>query len=303
VTTTYRSARQSLEAESARRERHFFRARPVGESGPIAKTVSYIAVVLLALICIVPFFYIASTSLKNSTVLFEFPPQWIPKEFFWGNYTRLLTETLFPRWVFNTLLVATSVTLIKVVMDSMAAYAFSKMSFPGRNILFLAVMATLMIPFGALLLPLYFEVRDMGITNSYLALILPPLANPLGIFLMRSFIEQLPSDLENAARLDGVSEFGIYRRIILPLVRPGLVVLAIQTFFIQYTSFVWPLVAVSSDQMKVITTGLATQRGVMTVNYAAFSAGAVMAMIPITIVFLLLQRYFMAASLEGALKQ
>jgi multiple sugar transport system permease protein len=303
VTATYRSARDTRPEDRGAGARHFFRPRAVGETGPIARAVSYVLIILIALICILPFFYILSTSLKNSTVLFEFPPQWIPKELYWGNYTRLLTETLFPRWVFNTLLVATSITLIKVILDSMAAYAFSKMSFPGRNVLFLAVMATLMIPFGALLLPLYFEVHDLGITNSYLALILPPLANPLGIFLMRSFIEQLPSDLENAARLDGVSEFGIYRRIILPLVKPGLVVLAIQTFFLQYTSFVWPLVAVSSDEMKMITTGLATQRGVMTVNYAAFSAGAIMAMIPITIVFLLLQRYFMAASLAGALKQ
>ena len=301
--TTYRSARPASGQGGVRPNRRLFRSRAARDVGPIATGISYVLVILIALICIVPFFYILSTSLKNTTVLFEFPPQWIPKEFFWGNYTRLLTETLFPRWVFNTLLVATSVTVIKVFMDSMAAYAFAKMDFPGRNFLFLAVMATLMIPFGALLLPLYFEVREFGLTDSYLALILPPLANPLGIFLMRSFIEQLPSDLENAARLDGVSEFGIYRRIILPLVKPGLVVLAIQTFFLQYTSFIWPLVAVSSDQMKLITTGLATQRGIMSVNYAAFSAGAVMAMIPITIVFLVLQRYFMAASLAGALKQ
>ena len=120
---------------------------------------------------------------------------------------------------------------------------------------------------------------------------------------MRSFIESLPSDLENAARLDGVSEFGIYRRIILPLVKPGLVVLAVLTFLVQYTSFLWPLVAVNNDSMRVITTGLATQRSVWQVDYGIFAAGAVMAMVPITIFFLLLQRYFIAGSLAGALKQ
>jgi ABC-type glycerol-3-phosphate transport system permease component len=120
---------------------------------------------------------------------------------------------------------------------------------------------------------------------------------------MRGFIEGIPSELENAARLDGVSEFGIYRRIVLPLIKPGLVVLAVLTFLLQYTSFIWPLVAAGDNSMMLITTGLATQRSISEVNYAVFSAGAVMGMIPITVVFLFLQRYFIAGSLAGALKQ
>jgi ABC-type glycerol-3-phosphate transport system permease component len=273
------------------------------QSSGLTVILSYLLVVVAALLCILPFFYILSASLKNSVLLFQYPPEWIPSRPYWGNYEHLLNETLFPRWVFNTLVVAGAVTLIKLVIDSMSGYAFAKLQFPFKNVLFVVIIATLMIPFSTILIPLYFTVRSFGLLNTYWALILPALANPIGIFLMRSFIEGLPSDLENAARLDGVSEFGIYRRIILPLVKPGLVVLAVLTFLVQYTAFLWPLVAVNNDAMRVITTGLATQRSVWQVDYGVFAAGAVMAMVPITIFFLLLQRYFIAGSLAGALKQ
>jgi multiple sugar transport system permease protein len=283
--------------------RGLFAPRPAFRPGPVTTVLSYVVTIVVALAAALPFFYILSTSLKESQLLFTYPPEWIPAHPYWGNYSNLLFDTPFPRWVFNTLVVAGSVTVIKVIFDSMAGYAFAKMRFPFRNVLFVFVVMTMMIPFSAILIPLYFTVSQFGILNTYFALILPPLANPIGIFLMRGFIEALPSDLENAARLDGVSEFGIYRRIILPLVRPGLVVLAVLTFLTQYTSFIWPLVAVNNTNMFVITTGLATQRSVWQVNYGIFSAGAVMALVPITIFFLLLQKQFVAASLAGALKQ
>ena len=280
-----------------------FRARPAGQAGPALTTFSYVVAAIVAMICALPFFYIVSTSLKEQQLLFTYPPVWIPTHIYWGNYTGLLYNTPFIRWVANTLIVAISVTVIKVIFDSMAGYAFAKLKVPFRNVLFVIVIMTMMIPFSAILIPLYLTVNDLNLLNTYFALILPPLANPIGIFLMRGFIEALPNDLENAARLDGVSEFGIYRRIILPLVRPGLVVLAVLTFLTQYTNFLWPLVAVNDQSMKLITTGLATQRSVWQVNYGIFSAGAVMALVPIIAFFLLLQKQFIAASLAGALKQ
>jgi multiple sugar transport system permease protein len=283
--------------------RYLFRPRPAGQAGPLLTTFSYAVTIVVALACSVPLFYILSTSLKDQQLLITYPPHWIPTQLYWGNYTGLLFKTPFLRWVLNTLVVAISVTLIKVVFDSMAGYAFAKMKFPFRNALFVVVIMTMMIPFSAILIPLYFLVFNFDLLNTYWALILPPLANPIGIFLMRGFIEGLPNDLENAARLDGVSEFGIYLRIILPLVRPGLVVLAVLTFLTQYTNFIWPLVAVNDQSMQLITTGLATQRSVWQVNYGVFSAGAVMALVPIVAFFLLLQKQFIAASLAGALKQ
>ena len=283
--------------------RRIFGMRRFGEAGPLLAVLSYAVVVVASLIAILPFFYIISTAIKQSKFLFEYPPQWIPKVMYWGNFAHLILKTPFLRWVFNTLFVSLTVTALKLFFDTMAGYAFAKMSFPGKEILFVLVIATLMIPFSAILIPLYFIIRGMGLLNTYWALILPPLANPIGIFLMRSFIESLPSDLENAARLDGTSEFGIYRTIILPLVRPAMVVLGVLTFNLQYTSFLWPLVAISSTKLFVLTQGIATQRGITVIDYGIFSAGAFMAMIPITLFFLLLQKQWISASLAGALKQ
>jgi ABC-type glycerol-3-phosphate transport system permease component len=283
--------------------RGMLRMRRFGEAGPLLTAISYAVVVVASLFAILPFFYIISTAIKQSKLLFEYPPQWIPKHVYWGNFGHLLFDTYFPRWIFNTLFVSLTVTALKLFFDSMAGYAFAKMHFPGKEVLFVLVIATLMIPFSAILIPLYFIVRGMGLINTYWALILPPLANPIGIFMMRSFIESLPSDLENAARLDGTSEFGIYRTIILPLIRPAMVVLGIFIFNLQYTNLLWPLVAITNTKLFMVTVGIASQRGVITLDYGIFSAGALMAIIPITIFFLLLQKQWISASLAGALKQ
>jgi ABC-type glycerol-3-phosphate transport system permease component len=256
-----------------------------------------------SVIVVLPFFFVLSASFKDSATLFSYPPQWLPATLYLGNYTRLLFDSGFLRWMANTLFVAGTVTVCKVFLDSMAGYAFAKMRFHGRNVVFIVLVAALMIPFGALLIPLYQVVHGLGLTNSYLALILPALANPLGIFLMRQFIMGLPRDLENAARLDGVSEFGIYWRIILPLVKPGLVVLAVIVFTDQYMSFLWPLVSISSQDMQVFTVGLNSMRTIASVNYGLYSAGAVMALVPIGIFFFALQKQFLARSIAGALKQ
>ncbi len=257
--------------------------------------------IVAAVIAVVPFLYILPTSLKETTSLFHYPPKWIPSRCSSGTSARS-SEHPYPRWMLNTLFVAAVVTAIKVVIDSMAGYAFAKLDFPGKNVLFLLVLATLMIPFAAILIPLFFIVRDIGLLNTYWALILPPLANPIGIFMMRSFIEGLPKDLENAARLDGGSEFGIYWRIVLPLIKPGLVVLGILTFLIQYTSFVWPLVAAGRRDAGAHD-GARQPAGDLHDRLRPISAAGVLAMVPITIFFLVLQRYFIAGSLAGALKQ
>lgn len=290
-------------AEGASTAKRPAQPRFVGATGPAMKAISYLLVILASVATVGPFLYILSTSFKDTRSLFGAGAAWIPEELFWGNYTRLLTDTLFLRWTLNTLIVALAVTFLKLLFDSMAAYAFASIDFAGKEPLFVVFLAGLMVPVAAILIPLFFMVRGMGLLNTYWALILPPLANPIGILLMRSFMESLPRDLVNAARLDGASEFSIYTRIVLPLVKAPLVVLAVLTFLIQYTSFVWPLVVIRDSSMNVLTTGIAAQRGVSTIDWGAISAGGVMAMIPITLFFLALQRYFTAGSLVGALKE
>lgn len=258
---------------------------------------------LAAFIALVPFLYVISTSFKDTVSLFKYPPEWIPSEPTLDNFRGLLAEYPFIRWTLNSFVVASAVTLVKVVIDSMAGYAFAKMTFPGKDALFLVVLMTLMVPFAATLIPLFIIVRDLNLTNTYPGLILPALASPIGIFMMRQFIETLPTDLENAARLDGCSEFQIFRRVILPLIRPGLVVLGVFTFMTQWTSYLWPLVIGTKTEMFTLTVGVQSLRSLFTVNWGILSAGAVLSMLPLVLVFLFLQRYFIAGSIAGALKE
>jgi multiple sugar transport system permease protein len=264
---------------------------------------TYGVLIVAGIIAIVPFLYVVSTSFKDTAALFSYPPEWIPSEPTAINFQTLLEDHPFFRWTLNSLIVASAVTIIKVIIDSMAGYAFAKMSFPGRDALFLVVLMTLMVPFAATLIPLFIIIRNLNLTNTYLGLILPALASPIGIFMMRQFIESLPSDLENAARLDGCSDFQIFRRVILPLMKPGLVVLGVFTFMTQWTSYLWPLVISTREDMLTLTVGVQSLRSLFTVNWGVLSAGAVLSLLPLILVFLFLQRYFIAGSIAGALKE
>ena len=263
----------------------------------------HLALGLITFVMVAPFYYVFLASLKNATEVFSYPPKLLPFPPFFGNYEKLLFDTGFLRWMFNTLFVAGSVTILKIFLDSMAGYALAKIDITGKRWIFLAMLILLMVPIGALVVPLWSLMSSFGLIDTYLALILPPLANPLGAILMRQFILGLPRDLENAARLDGLSEFGIYWRIVLPLIKPGLVVLAVIIFTDQFMSFIWPLIATTSDDLQVLTVGVASLRAHGGANYGLWSASAVMSLIPVGVFFFVLQRQFLARSLAGALKQ
>ena len=274
-----------------------------GRPSRLGQAFFHFILLLVVVTLAAPFFYIVSASLKDSAALFRYPPQWLPLPPYGGNFGKLLFDSGFPRWMLNTLIVASSVTGIKIFLDSMGGYALAKLEFRGKTFFFILMLVLLMVPLGVLIVPLWELTQAMGINNTYLTLILPPLANPLGVFLMRQFILGLPSDLENAARLDGVSEFGIYARIMLPLLKPGLVVLAVVVFTDQFMSFIWPLVSTTSADMQTLTVGVASLRAKAGVNFGLWSAASVMAMLPMGIFFFALQRQFQARSLAGALKQ
>jgi multiple sugar transport system permease protein len=278
-------------------------ARAAQRRVTMERTLTHVVLIAAAVACAAPFFYVIAASLKDQGALFHYPPVWVQIPPSLENYQRLLLESGFPRWMLNTLIVATTVTTAKLFLDSMAGYALAKLEFTGKRVVFLLMIMLLMVPLAALLIPLWSIAHNLHITNTYLALMLPPLANPLGVFLMRQFILGLPKDLENAARLEGVSEFGIYWRIILPLVKPGLVVLAVIIFTDQFMSFVWPLVAATNDDLLVLTVGVASLRAKGGVNFGLWSAAAVLSLFPIAIFFFALQRQFLARSIAGALKQ
>jgi ABC-type glycerol-3-phosphate transport system permease component len=270
-----------------------------------ARLAGRVRLALVALVCLVvvaPFFYVITASFKDQSNLFQYPPQWIQWPPYLGNYRAVLVDQPFLRWTLNTLIYAGSVTLIKLVIDSMAGYAFARFEFRGRTVLFALFVATILVPPAALIIPLFFFVRSLGWQDTYLGLIVPCLANPVGVFMMRSFIEAVPPEIIQAARLDNAGELRIFRTIVLPLVRPGLVVLGIYVFLVQYTSFIWPLVITQSEDMRVLTTGMASMKTLFTVNWGLISAASVLALVPITLVYLMFQRQFVAASITGALK-
>ena len=254
-------------------------------------------------VALVPFLYVLSTSFKETTSLFSYPPDWIPSPVFWGNIKSLFEDHPFVRWTINTLFVAGVVTALKLWFDSMAGYALAKMEFAGKRGIALVFLLSVAIPISALIIPLFFVVRYLGLLNTYWALILPPLANPLGIFMARSFIVGIPDELEASARLDGASEFTIYRKIVLPLIRPGLVVLGMFTFMLQYTSFIWPLIAVQDSERQVLAVGISGLQSAFLQDWGLLSAAMLLAAVPITLVFLLVQKTFVVNDLSGALKE
>ena len=269
---------------------------------------SYLILAVFAVVAVGPFVYLLSPSFRQSYELFSYPPNWIPDSFYTGNFGTILNETSYVRWAVNTVIFATCVTVITLIIDTLAGYAFARLRFPGRTVLFAVILATLMIPTAVLIAPLYIMISHLpdwthsGV-NSYPGMILPMVCSPLGVFMMRQFISTLPEGLVEAARLDGASEWQIFRKIVLPLMKPAIVVLGIFTFMFQWVNFLWPLVITTTDDMKTLTVGVASLQGQFVTNWGVISAAAVMTMVPVIVIFLIFQRWFVQASMAGALKQ
>ncbi|MBT6887367.1 MAG: carbohydrate ABC transporter permease [Gemmatimonadales bacterium] len=294
---------QGTFAAEARRQRISRNLRKVG---------AYTTLSVFVVIAVGPAVYLISPAFRDSVSLFSYPPEWLPSEPTIENYRFLFRHTEYLRWAVNTLIYATGVTLIALVTNTLAAYAFATMKFPGHRTLFFLVLATMMIPVAAVLAPTYLTVRMIGgwpiIGNfidldTYGGLILPSAVSPLGVFMMRQFIETLPSGLYEAARLDGASEWRILRKIVLPLLKPALVVLGIFVFMLTWASYLWPLVAATNNDHRVLTVGIQSLNGQFVTNWGVMAAAALLTIIPVTIVFLFFQKWFVQASMAGALKQ
>jgi multiple sugar transport system permease protein len=276
----------------------------------VRKFLAYTVLSLFVLIAVGPALYIISPAFRDSQSLFTYPPQWIPESLYLGNFEFLLKETNYLRWAWNTFVFAAGVTTISLVIDTLAGYAFARFEFPAKRVLFGCILATLMVPVAALLAPTYLLVRKLegwtfgyiGI-DTYAGLILPMTVSPLGVFMMRQFIETLPKGLFEAARMDGASEFRIFGRIVLPLIKPALVVLGIFIFMLQWANFLWPLVITTRDENRVLTVGISTLQGQFVTNWGVIAAAVLMTILPITLIFLFFQKWFVQASIAGAIKQ
>jgi multiple sugar transport system permease protein len=249
-----------------------------------------------ALIICIPLIWMVTSSLKAPNRIFEVPIQWIPWEFRWQNYVDAWNTAPFGRYFFNSIYVSTAVTVLNLLFCSLAGYGFAKYNFPGKRILFLFVLATLMIPFHVVLVPLFILMRDLGWLKGasvYNALIIPGAMSGFGIFLMRQYIMTLPDELFDAARIDGAGELGTYFRIVLPLSTGPLAALAVFVFLDNWNSLLWPLVVTTAnDQFRTVAVGLTQFQTVHGTEYHKMMAASTLAVIPMLIVFFLLQRHF-----------
>jgi multiple sugar transport system permease protein len=258
----------------------------------------YLALLFFLILAIGPFFMILRTSLQETmTLTGSRNPHYTLV-----NYVKLFTRTGFPYWMLNSVVFATSVTILKVLFDTFAGYAFARFTFPGSRLLFSIVLGTMMMPFAVSLFPVFLIVNKLRLSNTYWGLILPMLANPFGIFLMRQFIVGIPRELDESARIDGCSDYGILSRIIMPLSRPGQAVLAIVMFMWQWTNLIWPLIATNTERMFTLTVGLAGIPAQHTIDWGMLTAGALLSVVPIVIAFFLYQKGFIEGLTMGAVK-
>ena len=271
-------------------------------SGPWGRLALYVILIACAFLTLLPFAYMISTSLKSLGEVFTTPIQWLPAELRWDNYITPLREHPIAHYFRNSLFVATAVTLLNLVTCSLAGYSFAKFHYPGRDLLFGTVLATMMIPLASMIIPLFIVVRDLGWVDSYLGLIIPAGTSAFGIFLMRQFMLAIPDDLLDAARLDGSSEPRIFFAIVLPMSKTALSSLAIFIFMWNWDSFFWPLLVATDDRYRTLPLGIALFESSYGTNYPQLMAVALLAMLPVLIAFLILQRNFIEALTMSGIK-
>ena len=249
--------------------------------------VAYLVLTGWAVVSIFPLYWMVTTALKPPTVVMSLPPEWIPTSVSLNNVREAFANSPVARWTFNSLLMALSVTAFQLLFATMAGYGFAKKRFPGRELLFWIYVSSMMIPGFALIIPLFTLMTRFALVNSYLGLIAPGLSAPFGVFLMRQFIQTLPTELIEAATIDGCSELGVFKNIILPLSKPGLAVLGIFVFMGQWNAFFWPMIVINSAEMMPLTVGFALLANrELRVNYGALmAAGTYMALAQVIVVF------------------
>ena len=257
-------------------------------------------IVVWALLCVgavvmlVPFLWLVSTSLKEQRQIFVYPPQWIPDPVAWQNYPQALTSLPFGRYTVNTLM-STALTMIGVLLtSSLAAYSFARLHFPGRDLIFMVLLSALMLPYAVIMIPQYIMFKYLGWIDTYLPLIVPHWfgGGIFNIFLLRQFFRTIPADLVEAARIDGAGEVRIYSQIMLPLAGPALAVVAIFTFINTWNDFLPPLIYLSSQDKFTIALGLSAFKGLYATQWNYLMAASTVMILPIIVLFFLTQRYF-----------
>ena len=263
---------------------------------------TYVIAILVTATMLAPFVWMLSASLKLDRDVFAFPIEWIPSQPRWENYIDIWTKIPLGLFVYNTVQLTVVVTILQLLTSSFAAYAFAKLKFPYKNALFLAYIATIAMPWQVYMVPQFLMMREFGLTNTLLALICLQAFTAFGVFLMRQFYMSIPDELCEAARIDGMSEYGIWWRIMLPLSMPALSTLTIFTFVNTWNDFLGPLIYLTKTEVKTIQIGIRMFITQYTQEYGLIMAASVVSLIPVLIVFLALQRFFVEGIASTGLK-
>ncbi|GAA2686800.1 MULTISPECIES: carbohydrate ABC transporter permease [Actinosynnema] len=262
----------------------------------------YAAMTAVAALVLIPFAWMVSSSLKRDNEVFSTPIRWIPEELRWSNFAEIWDRVPFLAYLGNSALLAVAITALQVLTGSFAAYGFAKVRFPGRDALFLAYLATIAVPWQAYMVPQYIMMQKAGLTNTLWSIVLLQAFGAFGVFLMRQYYLTIPDELCEAARIDGLSEYGIYRRIVLPLSKPALASLALLTFVNTWNDYMGPFIYLTSNELWTVQLGLRSFVGQFEAEYAMIMTGAVLSVLPVTAVFLLGQRYFIEGVATTGLK-
>lgn len=268
----------------------------------VGRIAAYVLLIAAAAAVLVPFLWMVSASLKRNNEVFTVPVRWIPKSFQWHNFSDIWSQIPLSTYLKNTVFLSTVITLLQVLTGSFAAYGFAKVRFRGRDALFVAYLATIALPWQAYMIPQYIMMQKLGLTDTYWSLILLQAFGAFGVFLMRQYYLTIPDELCEAARVDGLSEYGIWARIILPLSKPALASLALLTFVNTWNDYMGPFIYLTSNDHWTIQIGLQSFIGQFDSDYAMMMTGSVLSVLPILLIFLLGQRYFIRGIATSGMK-
>jgi alpha-1,4-digalacturonate transport system permease protein len=255
-----------------------------------------------AVLMVAPIVWAALSSFKTPSELAQSPPTLLPGQIAASNYTEALTSFNFAQYFLNSVIVTVAATALTLAINSMAAYALAKYNFRGRDTLFLITLSTIMIPIQVILLPVYQVVASMGMANSLLGLIIPPAATPTGVFLLRQYMLTIPDELIEAARIDGAGEFTIFWRVVLPLCKPALAVVAIFSMIWRWNDFLWPLLIAQDEAVYTLPVALARFSSQLVVPFNLVLAMSVLSILPVIVIFLLMQKQIVTGIAQTGLK-
>jgi multiple sugar transport system permease protein len=275
---------------------------PKRRGSPVGRILGYLALAVASVAVLLPFYWMVVSSLKTNNEVFTIPVTWLPATPQWHNYVDIWTRSDMTTWLGNTVLLSVVVTLLQVFTGSFAAYGFAKIRFPGRDVLFLVYVGTLAVPWQSYMIPQFVLLSKLRLSDTLWSIIAIQAFGALGVFLMKQFYESIPDELVDAARIDGISEYGFYRRIMLPLSTPALASLALLTLVNTWNDFLGPLLYLRSSDLWTIQLGLRTFISQYNAEYALIMTGSVLSVLPIAVIFVLGQRYFVEGVATTGLK-